>query len=58
MPQRGVRTVPEDDPNERINIVLNKSTIERLRKFCQEEERTVKWATTKALDKFLTEKGY
>lgn len=58
MPQRGIRTVPLDDPNSQLNVRLNESTIARLRKYCEAEERTLKWAVTKALDKFLKEQGY
>ena len=30
----------------------------RLNKFCEDEERARSWAVQKALDKWLTEKGY
>ena len=44
--------------SERLNLSLPHDLNVRLNKFCEDEERARSWAVQKALDKWLTEKGY
>ena len=40
------------------NISFEPKDLERLIKFCQDEERTMSWVVRKALDQWLKERGY
>lgn len=53
----------EGDPSEeglyqRINITMPPSILKRLEAFCREEDRSRSWAIHKAVDEWLTKKGY
>lgn len=50
-----------DTPKPRVikfSTSLPPDVYERLEKFCEDDERDKAWAIKKALDKWLTEKGY
>lgn len=42
----------------RFNITLPPSIVERLEKFMEEEERPRSWTIQKALDEYLSKRGY
>lgn len=42
----------------KISISLDPETVARVDKFCEEEERARSWVIRKALDEWLTAKGY
>lgn len=42
----------------RINITLPPEIAERLKKYCEEDERAKSWVISKALDMWLATKGY
>ena len=50
--------VPKDDYSERLYLSLPHTLNVRLEKYCEEDERAKSWAVQKALDKWLSEKGY
>ena len=43
---------------QRVNTTIEPSVFERLEKFCADEERARSWVIQKALDYYLTSKGY
>ena len=43
---------------ERINVTLPDSMIERLDRYCEEEERAKSWVINKALEEWFESKGY
>ena len=49
---------PPTEPCERLNITITQSLHERLEKYCIEDERAKSWAIQKALEKWLSERGY
>ena len=49
---------PRAEKVERFNITMTKDVSERLDKFCEYEERPRSWVVQKAVDKWLSEKGY
>lgn len=55
---RSLRGIEETGGYERFNITLPPSIIERLEKYMKEEERNRSWTIQKALDEFLTKRGY
>lgn len=44
--------------SERLNLTLPHDLNVRLNKYCTDDERARSWAVQKALDKWLSEKGY
>lgn len=48
----------EETGYERFNITLPPSIIERLDKFMKDEERPRSWTIQKALDEYLSKRGY
>lgn len=40
------------------NISFEPKDLDRLQKYCQHEERSMSWVVRKALDQWLTERGY
>lgn len=40
------------------NISFEPKDLERLVKYCQSEERSMSWVVRKALDQWLTERGF
>lgn len=56
---RGIEGNPaEEGLYQRVNITLPPSLLERLEKFCRDEERPRSWAVQKAIDDWLKKKGY
>lgn len=49
---------PRTIPCERLNITITKDLMERLEKFCEEDERAKSWVIQKALEVWLDGKGY
>lgn len=49
---------PEGVKSEKLNLTIPHDLHERLTKYCTEDERAKSWAVQKALDKWLSEKGY
>lgn len=49
---------PSQEPSERLNLTIPHDLNERLNKFCTDDERARSWVVQKALDKWLSEKGY
>lgn len=43
---------------QKVNVSIDPETFDRLEKFCADEERARSWAIQKALDYWLTSKGY
>lgn len=43
---------------QKVNVSIDPETFERLEKYCEEEERARSWVIQKALDMWLTDKGY
>jgi hypothetical protein len=43
---------------QRVNTTIEPSVFERLEKFCADEERARSWVIQKALDYYLSSKGY
>ena len=59
MGERGGRNrIEEEHGYVRYQISVPPSLHERLEKFIQDEERARSWVIQKALDKWLSEKGY
>ncbi len=48
----------EETGFERFNITLPPSIIKRLEKFMADEERPRSWVIQKALDEYLSKRGY
>lgn len=48
----------EDDKYVRINVTMPPELQARLVNYCEQEERPASWCVQKALDEWLTEKGY
>ena len=56
---RGIEGDPaEEGLSLRVNISMPPSLIQRLDKYCDEEERARSWAIQKAVDDWLKKKGY
>lgn len=55
---RSLRGVEETGGYQRFNITLPPSIIERLEKFMKDEERPRSWTIQKALDEYLSKRGY
>ena len=49
---------PPRDKSVQFNLTIPSELRKRLEKYCEEDERSLSWATQKALDKWLTERGY
>ena len=49
---------PPAEKYERLNLTLPPDLNARLNKFCEDDERSRSWVVQKALDKWLSEKGY
>ncbi len=49
---------PRDVKCERINVTLPQTLIDRLERYCEEEERAKSWVIQKALDQWFESKGY
>lgn len=43
---------------QKVNVSINPEIFERLEKYCEDEERARSWVIQKALDAWLSEKGY
>jgi hypothetical protein len=43
---------------QRVNTTIEPSVFERLEKFCADEERARSWVIQKALDAYLSSRGY
>lgn len=48
----------EEDKYQKISISFEPTQVERLTKFCNDEERSMSWCIRKALDIWLASKGY
>ena len=48
----------DDDKYVRINVTMPPELQSRLVNYCDQEERPASWCVQKALDEWLTEKGY
>lgn len=55
---RSLKGVEETGNYERFNITLPPSIIERLDKYMEEEERPRSWTIQKALDEYLSKRGF
>lgn len=56
---RGIEGNPEEEGlYQRVNITLPPSLLDRLDKYCKEEERPRSWCVQKAIDEWLKGKGY
>ena len=49
---------PPTDKSTQLNLTIPGNLKERLEKFCEADERSKSWAVQKALDQWLTERGY
>ena len=49
---------PQGSKSRQLNLTIPLDLNERLEKFCEDDERAKSWAVQKALDKWLSEKGY
>ncbi len=63
MPRGNSGRIPDSkmddyDLYRRINITLPPETAERLKKYCEEDERAKSWVINKALMMWLESKGY
>lgn len=57
----GGRPLMGSEPHElsaRLNLTIPQDLNARLNKFCEDDERARSWVVQKALDKWLSEKGY
>ena len=43
---------------QRVNATIEPSVFDRLERYCADEERARSWVIQKALDAYLTSKGY
>ncbi len=50
--------VPRGERADKLNLTIPHDLHERLIKYCEDDERAKSWAVQKALDKWLSEKGY
>ena len=55
---RSLKGVEETGNYERFNITLPPSIIERLDKYMEDEERPRSWTIQKALDEYLSKRGF
>ena len=55
---RSLRGIEETGGYEKFSITLPPSIIARLEKYMKEEERNRSWTIQKALDAYLSKKGY
>lgn len=56
---RGIEGNPEEEGlYQRVNITLPPSLLDRLDKYCKEEERPRSWCVQKSIDEWLRKKGY
>ena len=55
---RSLRGIEETGGYQKYNISLPPSIIARLEKFMKEEERNRSWTIQKALDEWLSKRGY
>ena len=49
---------PQGSHSRQLNLTIPLDLFDRLEKFCEDDERSKSWAVQKAIDKWLTEKGY
>lgn len=49
---------PPIDKCSQLNLTIPGSLKERLERYCEADERSKSWATQKALDQWLSERGY
>ena len=49
---------PQGSKSRQLNLTIPLDLNARLEKFCEDDERAKSWAVQKALDKWLSEKGY
>lgn len=52
---------PKKDPKDKHRpqmVSFPPQLLERLIKFCEEDEMSISWVVQKAVDKWLTERGY
>lgn len=49
---------PQGSHSRQLNLTIPLGLFDRLEKFCEDDERSKSWAVQKAIDKWLTEKGY
>ena len=49
---------PPQPRSVQLNLTIPEDLKERLIKYCDDEERSRSWATQKALDQWLKERGY
>ena len=57
--RRGTEVSPEEEGLfVRVNVTLPPSMLARLDKYMKEEERPRSWIIQKAVDEWLTKKGY
>ena len=55
---RSLRGIEETGGYQKYHISLPPSIIERLEKFMKEEDRNRSWTIQKALDEYLSKRGY
>lgn len=55
---RSLRGIEETGGCKKYNVTLPPSIIERLDKYMKEEERNRSWTIQKALDEYLSKRGY
>ena len=56
---RGIEVSSEDEGlYQRVNITLPPSILKRLDKYMKDEDRPRSWCIQKALDEWLTKRGY
>ena len=55
---RSLRGIEETGGYKKYNITLPPSIIERLEEYMYKEDRNRSWTIQKALDEYLTQRGY
>lgn len=55
---RSLRGIEETGGYKKFNITLPPSIIERLEEYMDKEDRNRSWTIQKALDEYLTQRGY
>lgn len=55
---RSLRGLEETGGYKKFNITLPPSIIQRLEEYMEKEDRNRSWTIQKALDEYLTNKGY
>jgi len=55
---RSLRGIEETGGYKKYNITLPPSIIERLEEYMDKEDRNRSWTIQKALDEYLTQRGY